>query len=60
MYVGWPGQVHDARVFANSSLYRRGQSGTLFPDLKESVAGKDVTFVLLSDPAYPLVNESFS
>ena len=26
----YPGRVHDARVFANSSLYQKGQSGNLF------------------------------
>ena len=30
VYIGWPGRVHDARVFANSALYQKGQSGTLF------------------------------
>ena len=55
VYVGWPGRVHDARVFANSSLYQRGQSNTLFPNCKESIAGKEVSLVLLGDPAYPLL-----
>ena len=52
--VGWPGRVNDA---PNSSLHRRGQSNTLFPDLKEQIAGSDVPLVLLgeSDPAYPLL-----
>ena len=55
VYVGWPGRVHDARVFANSSLYRRGQNNTLFPDQRELIAGQDVPLVLLGDPAYPLL-----
>ena len=54
IYVGWPGRVHDARVFVNSLLDKRGQAGTLFPDSKKSIAGKEIPLVL-GDPAYPLL-----
>ena len=31
-YVGWPGKVHDARDFSNSSIYAKAQQGTLLPN----------------------------
>jgi hypothetical protein len=55
VYVGWPGRVHDARVFANSTLYAKGQDGTLLPHWTERIGGTDVPLVLLGDPAYPLL-----
>ncbi|XP_028290540.1 protein ALP1-like [Gouania willdenowi] len=53
--VGSPGKIHDACVFTNSSLYKRGQSGTLFPKVTERFAGVKVPVVLLGDAAYPLL-----
>ena len=54
--VGWPGRVHDARVFSNSELYTLGCSGQLFPtDLKEIIVGKQIHPMILGDPAYPHV-----
>ena len=56
VYIGWPGRVHSARVLVNSSLYKRGQDGTLFPDWKESICGEEIPLLVLGDPAYPLLS----
>ncbi|KAF7642334.1 hypothetical protein LDENG_00259930 [Lucifuga dentata] len=53
--IGWPGRVHDARVFSNSSLCERGQNGTLLPGWKETIQGVDVPLVILGDATYPLL-----
>ena len=47
MYVSWPSQVHDARVFANSSR--------VVTFCQTGVDEKDVPLVALGDPAYPLL-----
>ena len=53
--VGWPGSVHDSRVFSNSELYTLGCSGQLFPsDLKEPVLGIEIHPVITGDPAFIL------
>lgn len=53
--VGWPGKVHDARVFANSSLFKKAQSGRLFPSWTENFQGVPVPLTIIGDAAYPLL-----
>ena len=55
IYIGWPGRVHDARVFSNSDLFQKGQNGQLLPDWKRDINGVEVPLVILGDPAYPLL-----
>ena len=55
IYVGWPGRVHDARVFVNSSIFRKDEDKKLLPNWTEVIAETDVPLVLLEDPAYPLL-----
>ncbi|CAM4633656.1 unnamed protein product, partial [Lepidochelys olivacea] len=51
--VGWPGKVHDARIFRNSGLFQKLQEGTLFPDQKITVGDVEMPICILGDPAYP-------
>ena len=53
--VGWPGKVHDARVFSNSSLFKKANDGTLLPSRPKLMNGVQVPLVILGDPAYPLM-----
>ena len=55
VYIGWPGRVHNARVFSNSTLYRQGQANELLPNWSESIGGEEVPLVILGDPVYPLL-----
>ena len=56
VYVGWPGSVHDARVLANSGLYRKCESGNFLPNWIRTLnnASVPVPLVVLGDPTYPL------
>ena len=53
--IGWPGKVHDARVLVNSTFFRKGNSGNLFPRWSRTMSGVNVPLLVLGDPAYPLL-----
>lgn len=59
VYAGWPGRVHNAKLFANSSLFHRGQTGNLFPEWTKQIFGKQIPIVILGDPAYPWFMKAF-
>jgi len=55
--VGWPGKVHDARVFANSAIFKNGEASKLFPETKaKEINGVRIPVIIIADAAYPLLN----
>ena len=55
VYVGWPGSMHDAQVFTNSSLYRKANNGELLQGNTLPVRGGNIPIFLIGDSAYPLL-----
>ena len=54
LYTGWPGSVHDACVFALSSLYKLGVDNKLLPNTRRVIEGTEVPLYLIGDFAIPL------
>ena len=53
--VGWPGKVHDARVFKNSPLFALCSARTFLPpDMSVMISGVRVPPLILGDTAYAL------
>ena len=46
--IGWPGQVHNARVLANSTFYHKETSGNLLPDWKRLINGVEVLLLVFA------------
>ena len=52
--VGWPGNVHDARVLANCQLYWKVKNGEVLNTNSIQILGTEVFSFLIGDSAYPL------
>ena len=55
VFVGWPGSMHDAHVFAHSSLYLKLSTGELLPHSKAiTYNGVEIPLYIIGNFAYPL------
>ena len=52
--IGWPGSVHDARVFAHSNLYKKITRGHLVPNKSITISGVRIRLYVIGDSAYPM------
>ena len=50
--IGWPGSVHDARVFAHSNLYKKVTHKQLVPNNSVTISGVQVPLYIIGDSAY--------
>jgi len=55
IYTGWPGSVHDARVLAHSTFYRKANAGQLLSSTTKSIGGVSVPVFVIGDSAYPML-----
>lgn len=53
--VGWPGSVHDARVLANSSIYKKINNDQLLVGNILQFQGHSLRPFIIGDSAYPLL-----
>ena len=52
--VGWPGSVHDARVFVNSAIYKKITDENILGGMDRTVDGYQVPLCIVGDSAYPI------
>ena len=53
--IGWPGSVHDARVLANSGIYKKYYNKEILQGDELCVDGCEIPVFLVGDSAYPLL-----
>ena len=54
IYTGWPGSVHDARVLAHSTFYKKATVGQLLSRATKPINGVNVPVFVIGDSAYPM------
>ena len=54
--IGWPGSVHDARVFSNSTPHAKVNRGELLQGDELHVRRAAIPLYLIGDSAYPLLS----
>jgi len=52
--VGWPGSVHDARVFKNSGIYNQLATDMILDGIEIQISGTIIPLFIIGDSAYPL------
>ena len=52
--AGYPGSLHDARVYRNSSLYQRASNEDILREPVERIGITDIRPYLVGDSAYPI------
>lgn len=52
--VGWPGSVHDARVLANSAVYKKARRKEILCGEVVRVHRMNIPTFIVGDSAYPL------
>uniref|UniRef100_K7F1H8 DDE Tnp4 domain-containing protein n=1 Tax=Pelodiscus sinensis TaxID=13735 RepID=K7F1H8_PELSI len=55
IFIGWSGRMHNARMFRNSSLYQKLETGTSFPQQKIMVGDMEMPLCIVGDVAYSLM-----
>ena len=53
--IGYPGSMHDARVFRSSDIFQKAQNGEILTEPLTTVNGVQIRPLLLGDGAYPLL-----
>ncbi len=53
--IGYPGSMHDARVFRSSDIFQKAQKGEILTEPLTTVNGVQIRPLLLGDGAYPLL-----